>query len=222
MEENKTISIKKLTLLFFILIFYNAFSQKYHFDYKCYNVETQLKGSYKGNKRSNIIYFNSEKKDFIAYDYSFSGKAERTFLLYDYAGNKLYTYSINQNSDFSTLNLKKVFPIKTYHDEIKIERVEVENNGINLYTVKTYPTNKSKKANLELKILVQKTGFSAPRMQFMDLTPNIHSKIYDALFSKLDSDNYKIVHVEIDYKNGVIMEDDFSKCEKSKCENSYK
>jgi len=214
MEEDKTIPMKKLLLLFLILSFANAFSQEYHFDYKCYDVETHLRGRYKGNTRNNIIYFSSENKDFIAYDYSFSGETERTFLLDDYAKNKLYTYSINQNSNFSSLKLKKVFPIKVYQDEIKIERVEVENNGGNLYTVKTYPKNKSKEANLELKILVEKIGFSAPRIRFMDLTPNIHSKIYNALFSKLDSDNYRIIHAEIDYKNGVIMTNDFSKCEK--------
>ncbi len=53
-----------------------------------------------------------------------------------------------------------------------------------------------------------------PNIRFMDLTPNIHSKIYTALLSKLDSKNYRIVDVITDYRNGVIMHDDFSKCEK--------
>lgn len=53
-----------------------------------------------------------------------------------------------------------------------------------------------------------------PEIRFMDLTPNIHSKIYNALLLKLDSPNYRIVNVTTDYKNRVIMHDDFSKCEK--------
>ncbi|MBM7419340.1 MULTISPECIES: hypothetical protein [Chryseobacterium] len=65
--------------LFCILLFPLYYSQEYHFDYKCYDLETQLKGRYKGNKRTNVIYFNSQNKDFIAYDFSFQGNPQEVF-----------------------------------------------------------------------------------------------------------------------------------------------
>lgn len=206
--------MKKNFLLLFCFISGLVFSQEYHFDYRCYNVETKLKGNYKGNKRTNIIYFNSENKDIIAYDYFFSQKPERSFVLSDYNAGNLFSYSINQNSDFSSLNLKQIYPITIYPDEIEIGRVDVERLSENEFLIKAFKSLKSRKSNLELKILVEKSNYSLPEIRFMDLTPNIHSKIYTALLSKLDSENYRIVDVITDYKNGVIMHDDFSKCEK--------
>lgn len=206
--------MKKNFLLLFCFISGFIFSQEYHFDYKCYNVETQLKGNYKGIKRTNIIYFNSKNKDIIAYDYFFSQEPKRSFLLYDYNVGSLFSYSINQDSNFSSLNLEQIHPIKIYPDEKQIKRVDVEKFSENEFLIKAFKSFKSRKSNLELKILVEKSNYSLPKIQFMDLTPNIHSKIYTALLSKLDSENYRIVDVMTDYKNGVIMHDDFSKCEK--------
>lgn len=206
--------MKKIFLLLSCFFTGFIFSQEYHFDYKCYDIETQLKGNYRGNKRTNIVYFNSENKDVIAYDYFFSQESKRSFLLYDYNVGILFSYSINQDGKFSSLNLEQKYPIKIYRDEKEIERIEIESIGQSLWSIKAFPTKKSNKVNLELKILIQKTNFPMPNIRFMDLTPNIHSKIYTALLSKLDSKNYRIVDVITDYRNGVIMHDDFSKCEK--------
>lgn len=203
-----------LLLLLFCFISTIAFSQEYHFDFKCYNNETQIKGSYKGNKRTNIIYFNSQNENSIAYDYYFSQPPRRSFLLYDFVNNVFFSYSINNESKFSSLNFIQEGTIKNYPDERKIERVDVENFPENTFIIKSFPTKKSKKANLELKIIVEKSGFPMPKIRFMDLTHNIHSKIYDALLLKLDSPNYRIVDVTTNHKNGVIMHNDFSKCEK--------
>lgn len=205
----------KKNLLFLICFISNiVFSQEYHFDYKCYDNETQLKGAYKGEKRTNIIYFNSEDKDIIAYDYFFSQQSTRSFLLYDYKLNVLFSYSISYDSKFSTLNFIQKIPLKVYPDERKIERLDVEKLKDNVYLISTFPSEKSKKSNLELKITVEKSDFPMPRIRFMDLTPNIHSKIYNALLSKLDSPKYRLVDAITDNKKGVIMHDDFSKCEK--------
>lgn len=206
--------MKKSFLLIFCLISGFVFSQEYHFDYKCYNIETQLKGNYKGDKRTNIVYFNSENKNITAYDYFFSKEPKRSFLLYDYNAGNLFSYSINQNSKFSSLNLEQIYPITIYPDEKEIGRVDVERLSENEFLIKTFKSLKSRKSNLELKISLEKSSYSLPEIRFMDLTPNIHSKIYTALLSKLDSENYRIVDVVIDYKNGAIMHDDFSKCEK--------
>lgn len=72
-----------------------------------------------------------------------------------------------------------------------------------------------KKANLELKILVEKSDFPMRRIRFMDLTNNIHDKIYNALLKELDSENYRIDDVITNYENGVIMHDNLSKCGKN-------
>jgi hypothetical protein len=205
--------MKKKFLLLFCFISNFAFSQ-YSFDYKCYNLETQLKGNYKGNKRTNIIYFNSQNKDLMAYDYYFSQQPLRSFLLYNYETNNLFSYSINHKSEFLSLNLINSFPIKIYPDEIKIEQVDVEEISENIWIIKAFPSQKRKKPNLELKVVLEKSNFPMPKIRFMDLTPNIHSKIYNALLLKLDSPNYRIVNVTTDYKNSVIMNNDFSRCEK--------
>lgn len=206
--------MKKNFLLLFWFISIITFSQEYHFDYKCYDLETHIKGNYKGNKRTNIIYFNSQNKDLFAYDYFFSQPPRRSFQLYDYKLRNLISYSISQDSKFSSLNLENIYPVKNYPDEIEIERVDVEKLSENAFLVKSFKSHKSKKPNLELKILVERSAYSMPKIRFMDLTPNIHSKIYSGLLSKLDSENYRIIEVITDYKNGVIMSDDFSKCEK--------
>lgn len=206
--------MKKNLLLIFCFISCLVFSQEYHFDYKCYDNETQIEGSYKENRRTNIIYFNSQNKDLMAYDYYFSQQPLRSFLLYNYETNNLFSYSINQKSEFLSLNLINSFPIKVYQDEIKIVRVDVEEVSENTWMIKAFPSQKSKKSKLELKVVLGKSDFPIPRIRFMDLSPNIHKKIYDALLSKLDSPNYRIVSVITDYKNGVIMNDDFSRCEK--------
>ncbi|WP_143883869.1 hypothetical protein [Chryseobacterium binzhouense] len=206
--------MKKKFLLLFCFVSSVVFSQEYHFDYKCYNSETQLKGSYKGNKRTNIIYFNSINKDIIGYDYFFSKQPNRSFLLYDFKLSNLYSYSINQESKFSSLKLDQIYPIKIYSDEIIVRRADATKLSENTFLIKTFKSLKNGKSNLEIKILVEKTSYPMPKVVFMDLTPNIHSKVYDALLSKLDSEYYRIVEVTTDYKNGVIMHDDFSKCEK--------
>lgn len=206
--------MKKNLLALFCCLSIFCFSQEYHFHYKCYDNETQLKGTYKGTKRTNIIYFNSENKDVIAYDYFFSQQPTRSFYLYDFRRNIFSSYSINLDSNFSSLNLIRSVPIKTYADEIKVERVTVEESAKNVYLIKAFPSQKSKKSNLELKILIEESDFQMPRIRFMDLSPNIHFKIYEALLSKLDSPKYRIVDVVTNYKNRVIMHDDLSKCEK--------
>lgn len=206
--------MKKKFLLLFCFVSSVVFSQEYHFDYKCYNSETQLKGSYKGNKRTNIIYFNSINKDIIGYDYFFSKQPNRSFLLYDFKLSNLYSYSINQESKFSSLKLDQIYPIKIYSDEIIVRRADATKLSENTFLIKTFKSLKNGKSNLEIKILVEKASYPMPEFVFMDLTPNIHSKVYDALLSKLDSEYYRIVEVTTDYKNGVIMHDDFSKCEK--------
>lgn len=211
---HKLFIMKKFFLLLFCFISSLAFSQEYHFDYKCYGIETQLKARYKGNERTNIIYFNSQNKDILAYDYSFSHELTRIVWLYDYVNNYFFSFTINQKSEFSSLNLRNSFPIKIYSDEIKVERVDVEEVSENIWIIKAFPSQKSKKSNLELKVVLKKSDFPMPRIRFMDLSPNIHNKIYDALFLKLNSLNYRIVDVVYDYKNGVIMHEDFSKCEK--------
>ncbi len=205
--------MKKNFLLLFCFISSFAFSQ-YSFDYKCYDNETQIKGEYKGNKRINIIYFNSKNKDLMAYDYYFSQQPLRSFLLYNFETNNLFSYSINHKSEFSSLNLIHSFPIKIYQDEIKIERVDVEEVSGNIWIIKAFPSQKSNKSKLELKVVLEKSDFPMPRIRFMDLSSNIHNKIYDALLSKLVSTNYQIISVTTDYKNGVIMHEDISQCEK--------
>ncbi len=206
--------MKKYFLLLFCFISGFTFSQEYHFDYKCYDSETQLKGSYKGDNRTNLIYFNSKNPDIMAYDYFFLQPPRRSFLLYDYKLGVLNSYSIDLDSNLSSLNHVQHYPIKTYSDEIEIKKVDVEKISENKFLIKAFKTFQSKQSNLELEILVEKTSYSMPKIRFMDLTLNIHSKIYTALLSQLDSENYRIVDVITNYKNGVIMHDDLSKCEK--------
>ncbi|WP_435524492.1 hypothetical protein [Chryseobacterium indoltheticum] len=152
----------KSFILSCILLFPLYYSQEYYFDYKCYNVETQIKGRYKGNKRTNIIYFNSGNKDLMAYDYYFSKQPLRSFFLYNYETNNLFSYSINHKSEFSSLNLINSFQIKIYQDEIKIERVDVEEVSENILVIKGFPSQKSKKSKLELKVVLEESDFPIP------------------------------------------------------------
>lgn len=190
------------------------FCQTYHFDYKCYDVETQSKGNYKGNKRTNIIYFSSENKNIIAYNYFFSQQPNRSFRIYDYHSNLAFSYSINRDSNFSSLNFNQKSQINKYPDELIIKRIDVQNIGENQFIIKTYSSLKNKRSNLELKVTVMKSDYPMPVIHFLDLSPNIHSKIYDALLANLDSENYRLMEVVSNHKNGVVMLDDFSKCEK--------
>lgn len=206
--------MKNLILLFVLFSSFYS-SQEYYFDYKCYDNETQLKGRYKGNKRTNIIYFNSQNKDFIAYDYSFSQESKRSFFLYDYKNKGLInSYSINKKSEFSSLKFLQTSQLNINKDEIEMKSIDVEKISENVFIIKTFSSLKRKLPNLELKMVVEKSNFPMPEIRFMDLTPNIHSKIYNALLLKLDSPNYRIVNVTTDYKNRVIMHDDISQCEK--------
>lgn len=127
------------------LILFSSFysSQEYYFDYKCYDNETQLKGRYKGNKRTNIIYFNSQNKDFIAYDYSFSQESKRSFFLYDYKNKGLInSYSINKKSEFSSLKFLQTSQLNINKDEIEMKSIDVEKISENVFIIKTFSSLK--------------------------------------------------------------------------------
>lgn len=199
-------------LVLFFVVFASA--QTYEFDYKCYNPEKQTRGNYKGVKRTNIIYLSSKESDIIAYDYSFSKEPKRSFYFYDFKNNFFSYYTLNNESDLSSLKFVNSDSIRVFDDEKLIERVTVNKISENVFVLKAFPNEKTKRANLELKIVVEKNDFPMRRIRFMDLTLNIHDKIYDALLNELGSKDYRIIDVITDYKNGVIMHDDFSKCEK--------
>jgi len=176
--------MKKNFLLLFCLISGFFFSQEYHFDYKCYNNEKQLQGIYEGSSRINIIYLNSEKKNHLAYDYFFNLQPYRSFKIYDNDVSMTHSFTINEKSEFSSLHFIASTPIRVYQDERKINRVDVKQVAENIWNLSAFPTKKAKKANLELTIQVEKNSFPLRELRFMDLSPNIHHKIYEALREK--------------------------------------
>ncbi len=191
---------------------YLFYSQGYLFDYKCSDVETQLKGSYKGNTRTNFIYLNSKDSTIIAYDYFFNN-AGNSLWIYDFKNNSFLNFDKNKSTSDSKLKIVNVSKIKKYKDEIDIKSVEIlVDKG--LYKVFTYDNEKKEIPNLYLEIELVDSDFPLQRIRFMDVTLNIHNKIYDALMEKLPSQYFRIKTVKTDYKNGVIMLDDYSNCSK--------
>lgn len=85
--------------------------------------------------------------------------------------------------------------------------------GNNTYLVKAYSDDFYKKNNLEIKFELVKSDYPLVQIRFLDLTKNIHDKIYQSLISKLPDENYQLEKVYYDYKNGVVMTDNFHKCE---------
>ncbi len=81
----------------------------------------------------------------------FHRNPKEVFCYNDYNIGILFSYSINQDGEFSSLNLEQKYPIKIYRDEKEIERIEIESIGQSLWSIKAFPTKKSNKANLELK-----------------------------------------------------------------------
>lgn len=92
---------------------------------------------------------------------------------------------------------------------MEIQKTIVEKTGENHYIISTYEKIKKKRPNLVLEITLVESDFPLLEIRFMDLTHNIHNKIYDALLKKLPHKNYQIKSVKTNYKNGVIMLDEF-------------
>ena len=113
-------------LVLFFVVFASA--QTYEFDYKCYNPENQTRGHYKGVKRTNIIYLSSKESDIIAYDYSFSAEPKRSFYFYDFKNNFFSYYTLNNESDLSSLklNTKPLEQIKTILSDNNLKLSEID------------------------------------------------------------------------------------------------
>ena len=93
-----------------------------------------------------------------------------------------------------------------------IKKISIENLADDLFLIKTFPSEKSKKFNLEIKIKLKKSIYPLIRMHFMDLTVSIHDLIYNKLLEQLPNKNYQIESIYLDYRNGVIVEEKVSNC----------
>ena len=197
-------------LLTFSLVFLSValFSQRYVFDNQCEILEKQIKGIYPNLPPRKILYFyNSNDSNFIAYNFR-----PNEIHLYDYKLNSLKNLQIKNDEKKIIFNLISESNFRNFPDEILIKKISIENLADDLFLIKTFPSEKSKKFNLEIKIKLKKSIYPLIRMHFMDLTVSIHDLIYNKLLEQLPNKNYQIESIYLDYRNGVIVEEKVSNC----------
>lgn len=195
----------KNVLLIFLMYPWILFSQGYSFNYKCTEFETQLKGPYKGNKRTNYIYINSKDSTIQAYDYKFSyGK---NLFIFDTEHNIFWNFDRNNlNKPLSLINFSE---IKEHKDEFVVRDVIVEKIDNLSYNVSLNTNKGKKKPHLKLKVHLVASKIPIQKFRFMDLSMNIHLYFYDALMKETPSQFYQLKSV-ITEMNGVVMLNEFN------------
>ena len=200
---------KKFVFLLFLLIIFNFYkSQKYNFTTYCSINEVQLKDDLNRQSRKIQVYYNLNNSNYIAYLYP-----KQNLILYDFNEQKIKFFDADYLKKHNILKLISESTIRKYRDEIDINKISVDDLGNNTYLVKAYSDDFYKKNNLEIKFELVKSDYPLVQIRFLDLTKNIHDKIYQSLISKLPDENYQLEKVYYDYKNGVVMTDNFHKCE---------
>jgi hypothetical protein len=200
---------KKFVFLLFLLIIFNFYkSQKYNFTTHCSINEVQLKDDLNRQSRKIQVYYNLNNSNYIAYLYP-----KQNLILYDFNEQKIKFFDADYLKKHNILKLISESTIRKYRDEIDINKISVDDLGNNTYSVKAYSDDFYKKNNLEIKFELVKSDYPLVQIRFLDLTKNIHDKIYQSLISKLPDENYQLEKVYYDYKNGVVMTDNFHKCE---------
>lgn len=190
--------MKKNITLLLSFIWISIFSQ-YTFDYKFY-VKDLSKGSDKIEYDTGI-YINSKNEDYKLYHYQ-----NDEIRLFDYKIKCTFYFQQELVKD------KKIFKFidkgcfSGVSNERKINRIEITELSNNIYLIRTFPSERSKKANLELKVVLEKSDEDLLCLYKLDLSNNIHQKILTSLRDKLISlkgdSKYIIKEFERNYKNG--------------------
>lgn len=202
--------MKKILTFSLFFVYFLYFSQNYYFDNKCEILETKLKGNYRNLPERKILYFfNSKDSTYISYNFR-----PNEIHLFDYNTNMLKLLQIRNNSKTIFFDLLREDDFRNFRDEIIIKNVIVNDLGDDLYLIKAFSKENSKKPNLEIKIKLKTSDNSLVRIHFMDLTENIHDLIYDKLLEQLPSKKYQIENIYLDYRNGIVNEIKMNKCEK--------
>lgn len=202
--------MKKLLLLFGLLFSTFAFSQEYQFDYECSYQQKIWKKGTSNVKPNTIKYFlNSKNNEYIIYN-----RYKDYFNLYDFKLNKETRYNQVLVDNQILMDKKEELDFRNFKEEFIIKKVDVQSIGDNYFLIQTFDKERSRKPNLELKIKLKKSDFSFVKVLFMDLSVNIHEKVYEALLLKLPNANYQIENIEVDYKNGFFSSGEFEKCKK--------
>lgn len=190
--------MKKNIILLLNFVCISVFSQ-YTFDYKFYVKESSKKSD--KLEYDTQIYINSKNADYIIYHYQTD-----EIRLFDYGIKCTFYFQqkfVNEKKTFEYIN-KLCY--SEFHEERKINHIQIMQLSHNTYMIKTFESEKSKRANLELKIVLEKTDEDLLLLYKLDLGNSIHRKILAALRERLISiegnSNFIIKELKINYKNG--------------------
>jgi len=197
----------KNTISIFILFYAISLSaQTYNFDYKLKirNVNPKTAKVY------TVQYIlNSENSNYDIYVYGDKG----TLLDSERNITREFNYSIDVNNRV-TYQFFQHTPFRPT-DERKINHIIVEKIGENQYSIKCFPTKKSKTPNLEIEVQLKAYNGDFIRFYYLDLSKNIHMKLTNSLKEALNSNfNYVIESYTVDYKNGAVRNNSLEKIEK--------
>lgn len=202
--------MKKILILFSILVAISLFSQSYHVDTQCEILETQIKGGHQKKTEPRIIsiFYSLKDNSFVAEKYT-----QSEIYLYDFEIKAVFGFNAVYYQNKTTLKFINVNYNNIDKDEINIKKITVDNLGDDNYLIKTYSREKAKKPNLEVKFKLKKSDYPLVKFRFLDMSRTIHDKIYDALLSKLPNPNFQIESVYSDYKKSYIGKHEVSKCQ---------
>lgn len=191
-----------------------VFAQEYFFDLKCTSEDVRVKPRDKklsssfsflllSSKNSNVYAFQRKNNDLIIEDY-----------------NSLESLHIGKLHNQFIVN--SVNEIKYDYREFTIEKGDVSKIDDLTYLIKTFPTKKSRKSNLEVLFKLRKSNFPLVKIQFMDLSPMIHEDVYNYLLKELENLNYQIESAFVDYRNGYKFNFKWSQCDKVNLKFNFK
>ncbi len=182
----------KNILLIFLMYPWMLFSQGYSFNYKCIEFETHYIGDHKRSERTNYHYTNTKDSTIQALDYKFN--TSRNLNIYDTKRKIFWKFDREKSIDDKPLSLIKSYKLKE-RDPFIVKLVTVEKITDLSYEVSVFGKNKIK-PTLDLDIHLSESSFPLQKIQFLDASKEIHSKIYSALIKKLPSLHYQLKSVK--------------------------
>ncbi|MDR6156833.1 hypothetical protein QF023_000349 [Chryseobacterium sp. SLBN-27] len=165
MEENKTILMKIRLILLLIVIFANAFSQEYHFDYL---IKYKFQSKQKKEKQTESLEFLSvvNSKDY-SYQINFRSESKDTMTatIIDLRNNLQHYFNVtNTTFPLSKLNFdykyskripsaKKQFEDESKRRFFRSEFVGKQNEGLSRYLINEYANGKMKKPRVSAEVI---------------------------------------------------------------------
>lgn len=200
MEENKTIPMKKLLLLFLILSFANAFSQEYHFDQIIKSKSSRIKPdknewisySFYDSVTKSKMFLNTKNEKTIATIYQSDRNLRHVFDVIKTGGklNFIYKFSNQFTENNKDTNKENI---------IKVEKIDSYN-----YKITAFNNSRLKRKKIALIVTVEKSEFDYVEIN-ADYTRT--DEMEEQLKQLLDPEmKYIVKRVQIQYSSGYIFD----------------